>query len=309
MFPKISIIAPIYNAEKTLHKCVDSILNQSYKDWELLLIDDGSTDGSALICDEYARQDKRIKVFHKPNGGVSSARNWGLDNAVGEWITFVDSDDYIVDETLNLDWNIIDEDFLIFPFYYRCCDGKVVFYSLETKGRIDSLKSFLEKELDKYNFRTPWSKIFKNRIIDNLRFDEKIRCGEDTLFVLSYLNRIANCRIFDSPFYVFNQDSRELFIKYKQTIPTAIYALSSIYAAYEKLNICCPRFGLNIFFDFKSCCQEEINKNASLWFQNKEVKKIYNGIKRSMGLEQYIRYELLALPIVSKINVLLRRRK
>lgn len=95
MSPKISVIIPVYNTESTLHKCVDSILNQSYEDWELLLIDDGSKDHSAFICDEYAQQDKRIKVFHKENGGVSSARNIGIDNAEGKWITFIDSDDWV----------------------------------------------------------------------------------------------------------------------------------------------------------------------------------------------------------------------
>ena len=87
MNPSISIIVPIYNAEKTLNKCVDSILNQTFQNWELILIDDGSTDRSGKLCNEYASKDQRIKVFHKKNGGVSSARNIGLDHAKGEWIT------------------------------------------------------------------------------------------------------------------------------------------------------------------------------------------------------------------------------
>lgn len=93
--PKISVIIPVYNAEVYLHRCVDSILSQSFKDFEVLLIDDGSTDQSGMICDEYANSDERVKVFHKKNGGVSSARNVGLNNSIGEWITFVDSDDYV----------------------------------------------------------------------------------------------------------------------------------------------------------------------------------------------------------------------
>ncbi len=92
--PKISIIVPVYNAEKTLNKCMDSIISQSFTDWELLLVDDGSTDGSGVLCDEYAAKDSRIRVFHKANGGVSSARNLGLDNVTGEWVVFCDSDDY-----------------------------------------------------------------------------------------------------------------------------------------------------------------------------------------------------------------------
>ena len=92
--PNISIIVPVYNAEQWLERCIDSIVAQTYADWELLLIDDGSTDCSGAICDRYAASDPRIQAFHKPNGGVSSARNLGLDHAQGEWITFVDSDDY-----------------------------------------------------------------------------------------------------------------------------------------------------------------------------------------------------------------------
>ena len=95
MHPKISVIVPVYKAEKYLHRCVDSILAQSYTDFELLLIDDGSPDNSGAICDEYAIKDSRVRVFHKQNGGASSARNKGLDHANGEWVSFVDSDDWI----------------------------------------------------------------------------------------------------------------------------------------------------------------------------------------------------------------------
>ncbi len=99
--PQISIIVPVYNIEKYFHRCVDSILSQTFTDFELLLINDGSNDNSGAICDEYAAKDARIRVFHKENGGVSSARNLGLDNAKGEWITFVDSDDYVKPDYLS----------------------------------------------------------------------------------------------------------------------------------------------------------------------------------------------------------------
>ena len=95
MNPKISVIVPVYNEEKYLRRCIDSILAQTFTDFELLLIDDGSKDKSGEICDEYAEKDLRVRAFHKLNGGVSSARNIGLDKARGEWICFVDSDDYV----------------------------------------------------------------------------------------------------------------------------------------------------------------------------------------------------------------------
>lgn len=94
----ISVIVPVYNVEKYLHKCINSILNQTYKNLEIILIDDGSTDNSGKICDEYALKDNRIKVIHKENGGLSSARNAGLDICSGDYIGFVDSDDYIAED-------------------------------------------------------------------------------------------------------------------------------------------------------------------------------------------------------------------
>lgn len=98
----ISVIVPVYNTELYLHRCIDSILSQTFTDFELLLINDGSTDRSGEICDEYAGKDKRVRVFHKENGGVSSARNIGLDEARGEWIAFVDSDDWVSPKLLEI---------------------------------------------------------------------------------------------------------------------------------------------------------------------------------------------------------------
>ncbi|MBO0454297.1 MULTISPECIES: glycosyltransferase family 2 protein [Enterococcus] len=108
---EISIIVPVYNVEKYLKKCVDSILNQTFKDFELILVDDGSPDNSGMICDEYAEQDSRVRVIHKENGGLSDARNAGIDVAKGKYIGFVDSDDYIAEDMYELLYrNIIKED-------------------------------------------------------------------------------------------------------------------------------------------------------------------------------------------------------
>lgn len=102
----VSVIVPVYKVEKYLHRCIDSIINQTYKNLEIILVDDGSPDNCGKICDEYAEKDNRIKVIHKSNGGLSSARNAGLDVANGDYVYFVDSDDYIdtklVEDNLNL---------------------------------------------------------------------------------------------------------------------------------------------------------------------------------------------------------------
>ena len=121
IFPLISIIVPVYKAEKYLHKCVDSLLEQTFTDFEILLVDDGSPDKSGEICDEYAEKDSRIRVFHKENGGVSSARNLALDNAKGEFVMFLDSDDWLDNVCLDVCINTINDnvlDVLQFGFMY-----------------------------------------------------------------------------------------------------------------------------------------------------------------------------------------------
>ena len=105
----ISVIVPIYKVEKYLRRCVDSILEQSYPDFELLLIDDGSPDSCPRICDEYARRDERVRVFHKPNGGLSDARNYGLERMKGEYVSFIDSDDYVGKDYLKILMELIRE--------------------------------------------------------------------------------------------------------------------------------------------------------------------------------------------------------
>jgi glycosyltransferase involved in cell wall biosynthesis len=182
----ISIIVPIYKAEKYIHRCIDSILAQSYTDFELLLIDDGSPDNCGAICDEYAAKDSRVRVLHKENGGVSSARNLGLDNAQGEWITFIDSDDWVESEFLDklIEGGNAD---LIVGGCYRTSGMKQ-----HLEDRLYDMKSipeFLDLYLDKLLLRTPWGKLFKRSIIEDnhIRFKKDIRFGEDTLVVYEYL--------------------------------------------------------------------------------------------------------------------------
>ena len=105
--PCISVIVPVYQAEKLIHDCVESVLRQTFQDWELLLIDDGSRDTSPAICDEYASRNDRIRVFHKPNGGVSSARNLGLLEARGDYIAFLDADDQYEPQALETMWSLM----------------------------------------------------------------------------------------------------------------------------------------------------------------------------------------------------------
>ena len=138
--PKISIIVPVYNAEQYLRRCIDSILNQSFTDFELILIDDGSKDKSSDICDEYAAKDSRVRIFHKENGGVSSARNVGLDNSCGEWVAFVDADDEIEDGYLNIRKSFENSDVIQKPYI-------IVNNNNETKINIQNSRLLKNKEI------------------------------------------------------------------------------------------------------------------------------------------------------------------
>lgn len=212
MSPKISIIVPVYNAESTLHKCVDSILNQSYKDWELLLIDDGSTDASATICDEYAQLDNRIKVFRKQNGGVSSARNIGLDNAKGEWITFVDSDDYAYENWLDNFIFEIDKDknvdMVMQGFKIdKPLDHKDLFcrrsFGLNYIGDVDRGVILMDENAMKGYL---WIKIFRSKIIKDhgICFDSRFRFLEDEEFCFRYLMYCEKIHFIDKIGYFYN---------------------------------------------------------------------------------------------------------
>lgn len=152
--PTISIIVPVYNVEKYLEECVESVLSQTFTDYELLLIDDGSTDSSGIICDGYATQDSRIRVFHKSNGGVSSARNLGLDNALGEWVCFIDSDDEIRNlESLCISQSKSD----VILFTLRMIDGNGMSYSdplMAFSGASDIKENYLKAYLHFHIFNS-----------------------------------------------------------------------------------------------------------------------------------------------------------
>ena len=193
----ISIIIPIYNSEKYLRKCLDCIVEQTYKDWECILVDDGSKDNSSNICDEYVQKDTRFKVIHKTNEGVSASRNEGINRAKGEWIYFCDSDDRLYDKySLEKLVNLTDGADLVAASYEPLDDEDRIAKELEKTrpftGKLDS-RSFIEEhmvpklEIGYMGFL--WNKLFKREIIveEHLRFDAKIYYAEDFLFILQYV--------------------------------------------------------------------------------------------------------------------------
>jgi len=211
MMPKVSVIIPVYNAEKYLRECIDSVLAQTFDDFELLLINDGSTDGSGKICDEYAKKDKRIKVFHKENGGVSSARNLGLDNAKGEWITFVDSDDKVIEMYLyNLYKDVENCDIVFQGIIKKKFNTKeeiqMIFYD-----EVINIKDFLQNHMiTSYGFAV--AKLFSFSIIkkNRIEFDECINFAEDALFLIDYLCFVENIMLSSNKGYYYYERENSL---------------------------------------------------------------------------------------------------
>lgn len=185
--PKISIIVPIYKAENFLHKCLDSILSQSFEDYELILINDGSPDNSGIICDKYAAGDNRIRVVHQQNKGVSAARNAGIRIAQGEWLCFIDSDDFISRTYLEDFMKLHSADLLLQGYVTENENVVIAEHSLNKvyQGLEDAI---LEAEKQQI-LNSPCFKLFKRCIVteNNLLFDCNTSYGEDHLFTLSYL--------------------------------------------------------------------------------------------------------------------------
>jgi len=186
MSPKISVIVPVYNVEKYLSRCVESIIHQTYEDLEIILVDDGSTDRSGELCDEYEKRDGRIRVIHKENGGISSARNIGLQYATGEYIGFVDSDDYIDPEMyMTLFDRIISEsaDIAICGISNSYAGNEFIKDNSEENLRVMDNLTALKMMLEgKSITASPCTKLFRVALLDGLAFSEDIHYGEDALF-------------------------------------------------------------------------------------------------------------------------------
>ncbi len=214
---KYSVIVPIYNAEKTLRRCLDSLLPQLNNDIEVLLINDGSTDNSAKICKEYVAKNSCFKYFEQENAGVSAARNLGIDNATADYIAFIDSDDYVTQLMVTMMDHVLSEynyDYVVFPIYST--DGiteiKESQIQFETKSR-DDLFSMVSDMITKKRINGPVSKIYKRDLLNchQIRFPVGCSISEDRAFNISYTLHITSIKVLDSSFYyAFTSDEKSL---------------------------------------------------------------------------------------------------
>lgn len=268
--PKISVIVPVYNVEKYLQRCIDSILAQTFTDFEVLLIDDGSKDKSGEICDEYAVKDKRIRVFHKENGGVSSARNIGLEHCIGEYICFCDADDWVDISWLKGFTSKFPSDLIVQG--YKCKLFKFDKWENRQLPNIclpvnSALKCLFEHE----NMGYLWCRCFRAALIKtyNVRFNEFFILGEDYDFILSFCVHVKEIVL--SEVYAYNYYEPNCCSKYKKE--SILQSLHCVISKLQKLQLIFSKDMAN------PIVQEEVMHLQSSLFRvvihRKEIVSIY----------------------------------
>lgn len=310
--PILSVIIPVYNAERTLAQCVDSVLAQPLEDFEILLVDDGSSDRSGEICNRYVTQNSRVRVFHKPNGGVSSARNMGLDKAQGKWVFFLDSDDTVAYNSLVSD-NLIRQggDLLLFS-YEKDFPSK-----LSQQFRLKNAQAHTQEEtrallahyMNDMVLTGMLSKLFRRDMIGKLRFDEHTKYGEDQLFTLQFVSRIQSCAISDRILYIYNSPS-DTADKHQQSVSDTIRNLSNIINAYHETGISSPGFKARTYINRKCVCQQDIYRHPMGWYGNPVCQKLFKEIKGEFPLGYRLRNQLMfSLPPLSQLYYWWKRRR
>lgn len=219
---KVSIIIPVYNAGNYLEECLKSILKQTYKNIEIILIDDGSTDSSGKICDVYSKKDCRIKVIHSINRGVSSSRNTGIKLAQGKYIVFIDSDDYINEDMIeDMIEGMKKSDLAICGYNRIESQNKIKKVGISINKHIinmEELENYMGFLLNKLLFNSPANKMYKKELI-NQYFDEQLSMGEDLLFNLEYIKNISSIRIIREELYNYRiHDSNSLSSCYRHNM-------------------------------------------------------------------------------------------
>ncbi len=296
--PLVSIIVPVYNAEKYLNRCIDSILSQTMTDFELLLIDDGSKDNSGRICDEYAAKDVRVRAFHKPNGGVSSARNLGLDNAKGKWITFVDADDRCSCNYLEHLLSKVDDDTDLIISYAVICDSTGEKAEVYPEYRVNATNfERLFVDSDMHWHTSPWAKLYRASIIyeNSLRFNEMMHIGEDADFLFSFMLITDKIYVSSDTDYYYTCDVSGSLTKRINTIDSEIALYRTILCLVNRI-----------------IQQKDIKDNRSLdnlgWLVASYVRRVLNSLYyidaqsyqridliKSLDIDSYIRYSKNAL--------------
>lgn len=273
MHPIVSIIVPCYNTSSTIQRCVESVIIQTNISWELILVDDGSKDETGVICDRYSSQDTRIKVIHKTNGGVSSARNTGLRNATGDYVMFLDSDDYLHKDCLLL---IQNEDVDILFFGIKLVGDGYTRNWYDTPSLVakndEEKRKLLQQYLTTDMFRSPCGKFFRREIAVQYSFNEKMKLGEDTDYVLRVVKNCTDFVSYNKYYYMCEDHSVVFSEKYKMHPGDSAYNLRQIINSYRELAVSFDEFERLMFKIFFSVV--DIKRDKKEWYQDSIVQQL-----------------------------------
>lgn len=294
----ISVIVPIYNVEKYINKCVDSIINQTYKNIEIILVNDGSTDNCYNICNEYEKKDNRIKVIHQENSGLSEARNAGIKIANGEYLAFIDGDDYILEDMLEYLYGLINEtnsEISVCNFIrYWNDDKKIVDYDITRKkivlNKEKALKEILKNDLLK---SFAWNKLYKKSLFKNVKYPKGMKM-EDVATTYKLISNSEKVVIGKVPKYYYIQrdgsilatKSTSMYIDYYKAVYERYKFIDKKYPNLEKQNVNTLinfLIGMNLVNDKK--LKEYINKNNT----NGLLKEIVNTKKEAVSIRNKIK--------------------
>ena len=270
--PLISVIIPMYNAENVIERCLNSIVSQTYKNLEIIIIDDGSTDKSADICDSYAKNDKRVKVIHKGNAGVSAARNVGLEKATGEYIMFVDADDWIDKKFC--------ETMMQYVVEYNVKLVKSLAFDRDESGKIKNMGADISENLlidiqREFSFFKPyatgvvWGSLYRSDLIKNIRFETDLYVGEDTLFFAKAVKRadkmvIAKERMYNYVVYTESASHGDINEK-KMTNLTAWERVAELFSDNERIFHSAKGMYVQQCVAFLQRMQKKNPNNARYW--------------------------------------------
>ncbi len=294
---KVSIIIPVYNTGLILENCLNSISNQSYPNFEAIIVDDGSEDESLSTAKKYEKADSRFQVYSKENEGVSATRNYGIKRATGDYICFVDSDDTISANFLEILLKQKNMDCVAGGLEYTNKERTIVNLELQIYDT-DNIGNLLSKKLQSMYFLSAWGKLYKTSIIKkyNIHFDTKLRLGEDTLFLHNYLSSCKSFCTTGEVIYTYHIDAFS-YKKYSLQLDQTLYAINQIIDIYHVL---CHKFHFQNESYFLY-----IVRHYMLAYQQYCLDNLmhYNSIKR-LYQNQHVRSTLLKRKSYSRFNKL-----
>ncbi|AVK60727.1 glycosyltransferase family 2 protein [Lactobacillus sp. CBA3605] len=315
---KISVIIPIYNVQEYLKRCVNTLVNQTYQDIEIILVDDGSTDNSGDICDHLKTQDTRIIVIHKKNGGLSDARNTGIEGSIGDYIFFLDPDDWLDTDYFEKCIDVIrraNVDLLFTPYIREYKNKPMINDLFKTKSihfnKTEVKIHLLRRLFGEYgnelkcpasidDLSTAWGKFYKASICKNIKFvDTKLIGTEDSWFNINYINKITNAQYFGGAYYhYFKQNNDSLVTKYNSNLFNGrkrLYVLMQNYINTNRFDATYSRALNNrIVVELLSLMRNIENSNLSF---HSKIKAMNGVLKDGIYRQAFAEFDFSLLPI------------